>query len=406
MFGDFFLLESEDGTASQASRLAFGDTAGRDEAWLRDTLLDNPELLPVREIDPAFVPLVPLCRELRTDAGPVDLAFINPHGRLTLVECKLWRNPEARRKVVAQILDYAQAIRGWSYSDLQRQVSMATGEKGNVPFERARRHAPDLDEARFVDDAFAALRDGRFLLLIAGDGIRKDVNAMAEMLNRSATSGFSFGLVEVALYGFDDGALAIQPRVVAKTRLIERTVVVAQGDSAPQLADLTDGDGVAAGSAAGSNGLNPLEESPKQAEYRRFWTPVLEMTFDDPEQDPPKLYYPNNVRVALPWPQTWIGAYRYARSGTIGLATGGRKGADQKLITCLEPHRAEILAALPDETVLRPFASGEGLTFAIERAASDFADEDAQREWLAEMLNAFVNVLRPWSEKMLSPGAT
>lgn len=404
MFGDFFMLESEGGEVSQASRLAFGDTAGRGEAWLRDTLLENPELLPVREIDPAFVPLAPLCRELRTDAGPVDLAFINPHGRLTLVECKLWRNPEARRKVVAQILDYAQAIRGWSYSDLQRQVSMATGEKGNVPFERARQHAPDLDEARFVDDTFAALRDGRFLLLIAGDGIRKDVNAMAEMLNRSATSGFSFGLVEVALYGFEDGALAIQPRVVAKTRLIERTVVVAQGDASPQLADLTDADSPAAGPAAVAGGPNLLEESPKQAEYRRFWTPVLEMTFDDPEQDAPKLFYPNNVRVALPWPQSWILAYRSARLGTIGLATAGRKGADQGLIARLEPHREEILDALPEGTDLRPFASGEGLSFAIEKAVSEFADEDAQRAWVKEMLNGFVNVLRPWSAKMLSQG--
>ena len=49
--------------------------------------------------------LTPLCTELRTEAGALDIAFINQFGRLTLVECKLWRNPEARRKVVAQALD-------------------------------------------------------------------------------------------------------------------------------------------------------------------------------------------------------------------------------------------------------------------------------------------------------------
>lgn len=89
MFGDFFLLEESDGTISKAERLAFGDTAGRNEAWLRDTLLAHPELLPIRDLDPACAPLVPLCRELRTEAGPLDLAFINQFGRLTLVECKL-----------------------------------------------------------------------------------------------------------------------------------------------------------------------------------------------------------------------------------------------------------------------------------------------------------------------------
>ena len=27
-----------------------------------------------------------------------------------LIECKLWRNPEARREVVGQILDYAKVL--------------------------------------------------------------------------------------------------------------------------------------------------------------------------------------------------------------------------------------------------------------------------------------------------------
>ena len=35
MFGDVFLLE-RDGSAVRAERLAFGETAGRNEAWLRD----------------------------------------------------------------------------------------------------------------------------------------------------------------------------------------------------------------------------------------------------------------------------------------------------------------------------------------------------------------------------------
>jgi hypothetical protein len=35
--------------------------------------------------------------ELRTDAGPIDAVFINERGRLTIVECKLWKNPEAVR---------------------------------------------------------------------------------------------------------------------------------------------------------------------------------------------------------------------------------------------------------------------------------------------------------------------
>lgn len=228
MHGEFFLIEGEEQGVERAERLAFGATHGRDEAWLRDTLFTYPEILPVRSIDPSFGPLVPLCRELRTDAGPIDIAFINSFGRLTLVECKLWRNPEARRKVVAQILDYARAISRWAYSDLQRQVAAATGRKGNIPYELARSLDEGLDEKDFVDATSAAMRSGRFLLVIAGDGIREDVGALAELINRNAASGFAFGLVEVALYGLDDGRLIVQPRTLAKTQIIERTVVIAR----------------------------------------------------------------------------------------------------------------------------------------------------------------------------------
>lgn len=216
MHGDVFLFEQAGQPTRRASRVPLGDTRGRNEAWLRDTLFAHPETLPIADIDPSFGPPLPLCRELRTEAGPLDIAFINPQGRLTLVECKLWRNPEARRKVVAQVLDYARALTRWSYADLQRQVSAALGRKGNVPFEVARAHDTSLEEHRFADAVGRAMRAGRFLLLIAGDGIREDVGALAELVNRNAASGFAFGLVEVALYDLGGEALAIQPRVTAR----------------------------------------------------------------------------------------------------------------------------------------------------------------------------------------------
>lgn len=52
-----------------------------------------PEALPATEIDPAYADPIPACREMATPAGPVDALFVNRHGALTGVECKLWRNP-------------------------------------------------------------------------------------------------------------------------------------------------------------------------------------------------------------------------------------------------------------------------------------------------------------------------
>jgi len=73
-------------------------------------LFENPTALPFGAIDPSYEKSVPICRELRTEAGPIDALFANEHGLLTILECKLWRNPQARREVVGQVLDYARAL--------------------------------------------------------------------------------------------------------------------------------------------------------------------------------------------------------------------------------------------------------------------------------------------------------
>jgi hypothetical protein len=403
VYGDVFLIEREGARPFQAERLALGETSGRNEAWLRDTLFENPKILPVEQVDPSYGPLIPLCKELRTAAGPVDIAFINRHGQLTLVECKLWRNPEARRKVVAQLLDYARAVSTWSYSDLQRQVAAATSLKGNVPFSKVSCEHDDVIEQRFIDSAYRALRNGRFLLLIAGDGIREDVGAIAELINRNAASGFSFGLIEVALYGLDDEGLAIQPRVVARTQLIKRTVVLLGEGQHAQLSEDGPGDGahVEAENVQGAQS-NVLGETPRQAEYRAWWTPVMGMAFDDPEQEPNKLYWPNHLRTPLQWTGTWITAYRYGkgRNARIGVGNGGRAGADVALVDRLTPHKAAILDSLPDsEYVFK--SKGDDYCYTTTRDANDFADDDAQRNWIMETINQYVNVFRPLIDRVI-----
>lgn len=146
------MLLDDDGELEKGTRVYLGDLKGKNEAWLRDTLFANPEIIPIDDIDPTFGPLVPLCKELRTEVGQIDALFINERGRLTIVECKLWKNPQARREVVAQTLDYVSALSAWSYADLQRQVAAAIGRQGNIPFELVRKHTDTrLKEQEFVD---------------------------------------------------------------------------------------------------------------------------------------------------------------------------------------------------------------------------------------------------------------
>jgi len=229
------LVVTDDGATHKLTRVPFDERTVQ-EGWLQDLLERHPELLPVEDIEPAFAPLIPIGREVGTPAGSIDNLFINPDGYITLVETKLWRNPEARRQVVAQILDYAREVSLWDYEQLDGHIRAAARQRRRQdagPYEMAKASgaAADLDEAQFVDRVTRNLRRGRLLLIIAGDGIRESVEAMAEYLQQTPGLQFTLALVELLTYELSPGsaALLVVPQVVARTREITRAVVRVEG---------------------------------------------------------------------------------------------------------------------------------------------------------------------------------
>ena len=81
-----------------------------DESWLQDILRRQPEILPVREIESVYYPLIPIGVEVATETGSIDNLFISHRGYLVLVETKLWRNPEAKREVISQAMEYGSSL--------------------------------------------------------------------------------------------------------------------------------------------------------------------------------------------------------------------------------------------------------------------------------------------------------
>jgi hypothetical protein len=219
--------------AEKLTRLHFAkgstESALYSEAWLQRLIMRQPSLLPVDQIEPAFSTLVPICVELPMLCGFLDNLLLTPNGDIVLVECKLWRNPEARREVVAQIIDYAKEISGWTYEKFEDAIRRAE-TVGEEPESTPRRlydlaaARSEIDEAAFHDAVSRNLKRGRFLLLVVGDGIREGIEAMAEFLQQHAGFHFTLAFVEIALFQAPSGYIA-QPRVLARTVNIERGIV-------------------------------------------------------------------------------------------------------------------------------------------------------------------------------------
>jgi len=141
---------------------------------------------------------------------------------------QLWRNPEARRQVVARVIDYAQSIARWSYEELDDAIRRGTrpdGEKIDGGLFSLVSEDSELDEQGFHDAVWGNLRLGRILLLIVGDGIREGVETLAKSLQMHAGFHFSLGIVEMALFKLPSGGYLVQPRILARTLNIERGIV-------------------------------------------------------------------------------------------------------------------------------------------------------------------------------------
>ncbi len=223
--------KSADGSIETLERVPVGQ-APFAESDLRDLIAQKASLLPVRHFDPVFSSPVCLGVEFPVPGiGRIDAIFISPSGYVTIVETKLWQNPEARREVVAQVIDYAQQIARWTYVDLEsrfKERQAAAGEPSSSLFS----HVSDLedassDEAEFTDAVNRCLRNGRFLLLVIGDGIREGVEQMTEFLQRTPLLQYTLGLVEMSCYRHrdEDGGLLVISQVIARTAEVTRAVV-------------------------------------------------------------------------------------------------------------------------------------------------------------------------------------
>jgi len=185
----------------------------------------------MEQVEPGLGRLIPVCLELPLRVGSVDNLMVTPEGDVAIVEVKLWRNPESRRQVVAQALDYATAMFELDYEGLQAAVRKAEFVGSGAP-ERLYDlvdGAEALPEKVFVDRVNRNLKDGRIVVLIVGDGIRSGMESLVSGLQAHANFHFTVALVELPVYSRDlgEGAeeLIVVPHTLVKTVTVPRFTV-------------------------------------------------------------------------------------------------------------------------------------------------------------------------------------
>ena len=397
------LVLLDNNTTKVVRRVPQGEA--RREAVLRDLIADHPTLLPVHDLDPSYGVLVTVTRELAIPGvGFVDVLLMDEAGRLVMVECKLWRNPQARREVVGQILDYARELSRYGYEDLQRQVSIATKRQGNLLYALAKEAGGTLPEADFVDRVTRDLAAGRFLLLVVGDGIAEGTRRIGEYLRDQPGLAFGFGLIEIAEYRHTDAAggehVIMQPRVLAQTAIIERHVI--RSEVPGVVIDALDG--AAAAYRARSTNVAADHAAPRPvSETGNRWRSFVERfaadtRFDDPGQPPPRSGGNGWIRVPLP-DGLYINAWRSMNTGRLGTQIRFVGAESRAAFEALLAERDLIDAEFIAQGLEAPsWDDGEVAQINLAAAAPQpWTDEieAEQRVWLGTRANQLVNSLRP-----------
>lgn len=196
------------------------------ETFLQELVMATPGILPIDRLDADFHPSVCIGREISN----IDNLLVSPTGKVTIVETKLWRNPQATREVIAQAIDYANSLWKMEYDEFQELARNALAPaplKDMSLYEYVAQAHPSLilGEADFHDEIQKCLNNAEFLLLIVGDGIRENLEGMADMLYQPQMH-FKFGLIEIQI--FESPLIPYRlviPNIVAHATELRRTVV-------------------------------------------------------------------------------------------------------------------------------------------------------------------------------------
>jgi hypothetical protein len=399
------LLFDADGTRS-LQRTSLKATDGHDEKWLQALLFQHPGLIPIDQIDPGAGQVVPICRELAIPKEGstvfLDMLGVTEKGRLVLIECKLWRNPQARREVIAQILEYAALLRQWSYADLTARLTQSLRWTGPNPlYAAARQILPSLDEVRFVEGVSRSLLAGDFDLIVAGDGIRSDLQAIAGHLNGQVGLAVRLALVEFQLWTAGNGQTLVVPSLSLRTHVVEHRVVV-------------DGKGVPLSLIVEDESDEVVEtlvypdRGAARDQDRAFWQRFIDgARFDHPDQSPSRHGGRNWVKMDLPAPTGSLTAFR---------AVGGRAGL---FIVLRGEFGATTFAALVVQVNQLRQETGLNLSFTQKQGQPFRGDILALREatileptsddrlliWLGDAANRMINAFRPRLSALAREGA-
>ena len=174
-----------------------------DEKELQQLLADSPDLIPAQDLREGVSQLVAVVREYSVPIGAIDILGFTAEGEIAVIECKLANNPDMKRKVIGQVLEYGAVLWGMSYEIFDQKIQDRTG-KTLAEFVQNEVDDPEWDEELFRLNIENNLKEGNFILVIVVDEINDQLNRIIRFLNVCGNPQFSFAALEMRRFQSDN----------------------------------------------------------------------------------------------------------------------------------------------------------------------------------------------------------
>ena len=213
------------------------------EQELQDFLLRFPSLIPLDEAETGAKPLLPIGWEVSLASGSIDVLYLDASGLLTIAETKLKRNPQWKREVLGQIIEYAASLCEWTVEDVEAQAHRFLNSEQAAPayrgctLEEAMRKLLQQTLAQgegelTIDELRATmgdqLRNGRMRLIVAVDEIHEHLRRSITFLN--TYSSFSIYLLQCTRLADGKDRDLFVPSLFGYTRKVHLTRTRGQWD--------------------------------------------------------------------------------------------------------------------------------------------------------------------------------
>ena len=220
--GERIYARSQDGRLEPLEEQAFAT-----EDDLQALIADHPELLDGKQIQPDNPRRwILVTREKGIAESPgasrrwaVDHLIVDQDAVPTLVEVKRASNPEIRRTIVGQMLEYAaHATATWTKEELRRSFEESSRDQGRDPDQvLGELLGPDeaADADRFWDEVARNLAANRIRLLFVADDIPEPLERVVAFLN-AQMPGIQVLAVEVKQFRGEQ-IQTLVPRVLGRT---------------------------------------------------------------------------------------------------------------------------------------------------------------------------------------------